>query len=460
MEPSQSPYCNGIVQVKKKDGSIRTCIDMRRANEHTRFDAFPLARIDDSLDMLGKAQYMSTLDNSSAFWSILLHPDAKPLTAFGTRALGQWQFKRMPFGLKNATATYARALTHVLRGLIWTRCVLYCDDSIIWGEDYSDHMDAIHQVFKRYSIHTVNIKIEKCHFACRRTEFVGHEVEVGKDVRTSPAKVEAMVKMGKPKTVQELKSFIGMAAYYKRFIKDFAHIAMPLRRIENVFRSKTMSIERLWGPNQEKSFTALKAAMAEAPVLAYPDFKLPFIVISDCSDVAKGATLAQIQDGVERPILYMSQALNEHELKYGISDREGCAATWAIRAMRGYLRGAQVILVTDHSSLLALVKGGPMMSMRQQRYAMDLSEHSLTIVHRAGPNMHLADALSRCGYSRDMADTTVERIQKHPQELCSVEEMRKYFKPGVQYEYLRAWLRAAEGAQVNSIAEEYERLST
>ena len=183
-------------------------------------------------------------------------------------------------------------------------------------------------------------------------------------------------------------------------------------------------------------------------------------MISDCSDVAKGATLAQIQDGVERPILYMSQALNEHELKYGISDREGCAATWAIRAMRGYLRGAQVILVTDHSSLLALVKGGPMRSMRQQRYAMDLSEHSLTIVHRAGPNMHLADALSRCGYSRDMADTTVERIQKHPQELCSVEEMRKYFKPEVQYEYLRARLRAAEGAQVSSIAEEYERLST
>ena len=101
--------------------------------------------------------------------------------------------------------------------------------------------------------------------------------------------------MGKSKTVQELKSFIGIAAYYKRFIKDFAHIALSLRRIENVFRSKTMSIQRLWGPNQEKSFTALKAAMAEAPVLAYPDFKLPFIVISDCSDVAKGATLAQIQ---------------------------------------------------------------------------------------------------------------------------------------------------------------------
>ena len=122
VEKSQSPFCNQVVQVKKKDhGSTRTCIDLRKCNLHTRFDVFPLARIDDSLDMLGKAQYMSTLDNSSAFWSILLHPDSKPYTAFGTRGLGQFQFKRMCFGPKNAKATYARALTHVLRGLI-----LYC----------------------------------------------------------------------------------------------------------------------------------------------------------------------------------------------------------------------------------------------------------------------------------------------------------------------------------------------
>ena len=129
MEKSQSPYCNQVVQVKKKDGSTRTCIDLRKCNRHTRFDAFPLARIDDSLDMLGKAKYMSTLDNSSAFWSIMLHPDSKPYTAFGTI----WRPRAVPvqahvFGLKNATATYARALTHVLRGLIWKKCVLYCDD--------------------------------------------------------------------------------------------------------------------------------------------------------------------------------------------------------------------------------------------------------------------------------------------------------------------------------------------
>ena len=225
--------------------------------------------------------------------------------------------------MKNATATYARALTHVLRGLIWKRCVLYCDDSVIWGEGFDDHMDALHQVLKRYSIHNVNIKIEKCHFACNKTEFVGHEVEVGKGVRVDPKKVKAMVEMQRPQNVMELKSFIGKASYYKRFIANFAHLALPLRRIENVFKSKMMSINSLWGPNQERRFVALKATLSEAPVLVYPDFSKPFIVVSDCSDVAKGATLAQMVDGVERPILYMSQALNDHELRYGITDNLG-----------------------------------------------------------------------------------------------------------------------------------------
>ena len=314
--------------------------------------------------------------------------------------------------------------------------MLYCDDSVIWGESFDDHMDALHQVLKRYSIHNVNIKIEKCHFACNKTEFVGHEVEVGKGVRVDPKKVKAMVEMQRPQNVMELKSFIGKASYYKRFIANFAHLALPLRRIENVFKSKMMSISSLWGPNQERSFVALKAALSEAPVLVYPDFTKPFIVVSDCSDVAKGATLAQMVDGVERPILYMSQALNDHELRYGITDKEGCAATWAIRQTRGYLRGAQVVLITDHSALLSLVKGGPMRSMRQQRYAMDLSEYSLTIKHRAGAQMHLADALSRCGYSKQWGESVVNEVRMHPVEECTVESMAQYFKPELQQ---RSW---------------------
>ena len=164
-----------------------------------------------------------------------------------------------------------------------------------------------------------------------------------------------------------------MCSYYKRFIKDFAHLAMPLRRIENIFKTKTQSIGLLWKDNQRKSFNALKAALATAPVLAFPDFSKPMIVISDCSDTAKGAVLCQNIDGVERPIMYMSQALNEHELRYGISDKEGCAATWAIRKMRPWLVSNQVVLITDHSSLVALTGGKEMKNMRQQRYAMDLS---------------------------------------------------------------------------------------
>ena len=135
---------------------------------------------------------------------------------------------------------------------------MYCTaTTLLWGEDFDDHMNSLHQVLKRYSIHNVNIKIEKCHFACRKTEFVGHEIEVGKGVRVYPKKIKAMMEMGTPSTVAQLKSFIGKASYCKRFIKDFAHLALPLRRIENVYKSKTMSIQGLWGPNQERSFIAL-----------------------------------------------------------------------------------------------------------------------------------------------------------------------------------------------------------
>ena len=262
---------------------------------------------------------MFTLDNSSAFWSILLHLEDRDKTVFGTRSHGQLRFKRMPFRMTNATATYARALTFVLRGLLWKRCVAYCDDTVLWGSTFDDHMDSLHAVLKQYAIHNVNVKISKCHFACARTEFVGHQVEVGSGVKVCEKKVKAILEMG--------KSFIGMCSYYKRFVKDFAHIAMPrlLHRIENVFKSKLQSIAFLWKDNQEKAFNALKAALATAPMLAFLDFSKPIIVISDCSDTAKGAVLCQNIEGVERPIMYLSQALNEHELRHGISDKEGCA---------------------------------------------------------------------------------------------------------------------------------------
>ena len=466
VEESNSPFSSNLVVVKKKDGTPRTCADMRRTNEHTRFDAFPLARIDEALDMLGKAKHMSTLDNSSAFWSILMDPRDRELTAFGTRDFGQLQFKRMPFGLKNATATYARALSHILRGLLWQRCVLYCDDNIVWGESVDDHLDALHQVFKRYSIHNVQIKISKAHFDCKKTEFVGHVVEVNKGCRTDPNKVKAMLELGgtgpaaRPGTVQELKAFIGMTGYYKRFCKDYSHIIMPLRKIENIFKTKTMDIGPLWGPQQHRSFVALKAAMAAAPVLIFPNFEKPFVVCSDCSDVAKGAALLQEKDGSLHPIAYISQALNEHELRYGISDKEGAAATWACRKFRPYLLGSHTILLTDHSSLCALTGGKQMKNMRQQRYALDLAELSLTILHRAGssPVMQLPDALSRLGYTKACGESMVSMIEHMPLEQCTVENLAKMFGPMQQTEYPAAVAAAASSGLPISVVELSKKL--
>ena len=429
VEQSNSPYSNNLVMVKKKDGSTRVCVDFRRLNEVTVFDAYPLTRIDEALDILGKAKVISTIDNSSAFWSIKMRPEDKEKTAFTTRTHGQLQFKRMPFGLKNAMQTYSRAMLFVLRGLLWERCVSYCDDVLIWGKDHEDHAESLHQVLKRYSIHKINIKPSKCHFVCPETEFLGHVVDPDEGVKVNPKKVEAMLNMGPPTTVAELKTFIGMASYYKRFIKDFAALAIPLRRIENIYKTKTWLIEKLWGEQQQRSFVAIRAALASAPVLAFPDWTKPFLVMSDCSDLAKGACLFQIVDGVERPISYISCALNKHEKEYGITDKEGCAATWAIRKFRQYLLGSKTILITDHSALLSLTRPGKALkSMRQTRYAMDLSEYHLEIVHRAGALLHLPDALSRLGYNKDLGDRkvgpTVAAIEALPAAKCTVEGMQ------------------------------------
>ena len=346
----------------------------------------------------------------------------------------------MPFGLTNATATYARALTFVRRRLLWKKCVAYCDDTVT----FDDHMDSLHAVLKRYAIHNVNVKISKCHFACARTEFVVHQVEVGAGVKFCEKKVKAILEMKRPSNVQELTSFIGMCSYYKRFSKDFAHIAMPLRRIENVFKSKLQSTPVLWKDTQEKAFNVQKVALATAPVLAFPDFSKPMIVLSDCSDTAQGAVLCQNIEGIERPIMYLSQALNEHELGYGIRNKEGCAATWAMRRMHPWILSNQLVLIADHSSLVALTRGKELKNMRQQRYATDLSEFALTIKYRAGALLHTADAPSRCGYTKKHADSMVEQLRHRPLEQCSVERLKPMFEEVRDGSWLKARVAATE----------------
>lgn len=457
VEPCNSPYSSNVVMVKKKDGTLRTCIDFRKLNNLTKFDAFPLTRIDEALDALGNAKVLSSMDCTQAFWSILMHPHDADKTAFGTREFGQLRFTRMPFGLRNSTATYGRALQHVLRGLLWQKCIMYVDDNISWGDSHDDHLCNLHQVLKRFSIHNVSVKLEKCRFACSETEYVGHVVKAGRGVAVDPKKVSDLLKLGKPKTVAELKSFLGAASYFKRFVKDFAHLAMPLRKIEHVYKSKQMNIEHLWGPNQTKSFNALKAALAAAPVLTFPDWSKPFVVLSDCSDYAKGATLAQEVDGVERPIAYISQALNDHEKKYGITDKEGCAAVWAVRKWRHMLHGNQVILVTDHAALASLTSGRPLKSMRQQRYAMDLSEFCITIRHRAGAKLHLPDALSRLGYSPDRLESMVSTIKSMVAEECSVEALTTAFIAD-NATRLQCQVQVADVGQDETMAELQSRL--
>ena len=457
VEPGFGPFANNIVMVKKQDGTPRFCIDFRRLNDISRRDAFPLARIDDVLDCVGRSKIFSVMDCASAFWSIAVHPEHKERTAFISKRYGLLQFVRMPFGLKNATATYSRAMTHVLRGLLWRQVVMYVDDACVLGESHEDHLEGLKAVLTRFLINGVSVKLSKCKFGITKVEYVGHVAQAGKGVGVNPKKVEAILGMRDPQSASEIASVLGAAGYYQKFIRGFADIVRPLRRLQQETKDWHTAdrFQQLWGPEHDESMAILKAALSASPLLISPVFDgRPFLVISDSSDYGIGACLAQYDDeGIERPVMYLSRDLTATEKKYHITDKEGLAATWGIRKWRHLLHGSPVVLITDHSALCALTNKRNLTQARQRRYAMDLMEFDLTIIHRAGRYLHLPDMVSRLGYSQATAQTMVEWMRDrmlHPGEGSPELLGQGAWDQPTDSSWLRARVEAASGGMAGS----------
>ncbi|KAJ8352500.1 hypothetical protein SKAU_G00239760 [Synaphobranchus kaupii] len=347
IEPSDSPWAAPAVLVQKKSGEWRFCVDYRRLNFLTTKDSYPLPRIDEALDHISGSSWFSSLDLRSGYWQVRLAPEAKPKTAF-TIGHGLWQFRVMPFGLCNAPATFERLMERVLAAVPRSRCVVYLDDLLVHASDFQQALANLTDVLAAIRQAGLRLNPKKCQLLRRETAFLGHIVSE-RGVATDPSKVAAVRDWPVPGNVGELRSFLGLASYYRRFVRDFATLASPLHRLTDKCRPF------VWQEEQSMAFDQLRAALTEAPVLAYPDAKRPFIVDTDASNTGVGAVLSQEDEDGERVVAYYSRALGKAERNYCVTRRELLAVVRALHHFRPYLQGSHFLLRTDHASLTWLL---------------------------------------------------------------------------------------------------------
>lgn len=333
IEPTQSEWAAPVVLAPKADGSLRFCIDYRRLNAVTVKDSYPWPRMDDCLDSLGTAQFFSTLDCNSGYWQVKIAERDRHKTAF-TSHDGTYQWKRMPFGLCNAPATFQRALDILLANYLWKSCLVYLDDVIVFSNTFEEHVENLREVLIALQTAGLSLKLKKCTFFSKTVDYLGHVISPGK-LAVAEKNLDAVEKFVYPSTQTQMRSFLGRRNVYRRFVPNFARTAAPLNRL--LRKGESVSLPP---PDEEQqtAFDLLKAALATPPVLTLPRQDLPFSEDTDACDEQVGCALMQKhEDGTRHPIGFWSRTLSLPERNCNTSERECLAVIWAVQILRPYL---------------------------------------------------------------------------------------------------------------------------
>ena len=429
IRPSRSPYNSPIwIVPKKQDASrkdkYRVVVDFRKLNTVTIADKYPIPEINDVLSHLGGNKYFTVIDLKSGFHQIPLRTEDIEKTAFSVNN-GKYEFLRLPFGLKNAPSIFQRALDDILRDHIGRRCYVYIDDIIIFSKDEDSHFEDLDAIFETLNGANMKVQLDKCEFFKEEVEFLGFIVSHN-GIKANPKKVQAIVEFPYPNNVKELRSFLGLSGYYRRFIKGYANIAKPLTKLlrgDGGMISRTESCKRKIEMDDEAKHAVdnLKNALiSQEVILSYPDFQKEFQLTTDASNVAIGAVLSQD----DRPISFISRTLTESEEIYAANEKEMLAIIWALTHLRNYLYGsAKVIIYTDHQPLTYALSSKNN-NAKMKRWKAILEEYNYEMQYKPGKSNVVADALSRPpGTNINSLTGTVHSSDSSPEGLINSVEV-------------------------------------
>ena len=386
VEPSVSPWSFPLLVVPKKDRTNRIVVDFRKLNQATTPDPYPMPSMRDLIATIGSKRIYSTLDLQQGFLQIPLAYESRPLTAFST-SHGRYQYRRMPFGLRSSPVTFVRLMDMVLGDLLGNGVYVYIDDLILCTDTIEEHIALLKEVLKRLRKAGLKLKLKKCNFLRSKIEYLGHTLSK-EGIQVNDNKILAIKNYPTPGDKKAIKSFLGLASFYRAFIKGFATIASPLTDL----LKKTAVFK--WGEEQEEAFKMLKDKLTMPPVLAFPDFEQPFYMVTDASSKGIGSCLMQLHGKTYRPIAYYSRKLRPAEKNYSVTDQESLAVIESLKHFRFIIYGNSVTVFTDHAAVLELLKN-PHMSGRKARWFLIAQDYDINLRHIPGKQNLIADALSR-----------------------------------------------------------------